>query len=57
LTIVPVAWARAIVALVAFDRLTRDVSSGSTVSSPVTSTVTCLVVSPGANVTDALAAV
>ncbi len=44
--IVPVACPSAIVAFTAFDRFTRNVSSGSTVLSPLTATVIVPVVAP-----------
>ncbi len=48
--IVPVPSASAMVAFVAFERWTVKASSGSTVVSPLTSTVNCLVVSAGRKV-------
>src|SRR2546425_9623190 len=54
--IVPVPTALAIVALVAPDRVTVKVSLGSNVVSPLTVTVTVLLVSPGLNVSVLLSA-
>src|SRR5437870_1942310 len=56
LWIVPVPSALALVAWVAPDRLTVNVSSGSNVVSPLTLTVMVLLVSPGLNVSVPLAA-
>src|SRR5882672_3098172 len=53
---VPVPTGLAIVALVAPDRVTVKVSSGSNLVSPLTLTVMVLVVSPGLNVSVPLAA-
>ena len=50
LTMVPVPWATATVALTGLARLTKKVSFGSTVVSPLTVTATVLAVSPAANV-------
>ena len=49
--IVPTPWLSAIVALVGFERLTKYVSFGSSRRSPLTCTVTGLVVCPAAKVT------
>ena len=48
--------AAATVALLSFERFTKNVSSSSTCVSPLTVTVTVFVVSPGANVSVPLAA-
>src|SRR5437667_269590 len=56
LWIVPVPSASAMVALVAPDRLTKKVSLGSNLVSPLTLTVMVLLVSPGLNVSVPLAA-
>ena len=51
LRMVPTPWPSAIVPRRALDRLTKNVSSGSKVVSPLTSTVTVLLVSPGRKTT------
>src|SRR5437667_36810 len=56
LTIVPAPWLSLIVALTGFERLTKNVSLGSNLVSPLTMTVTGWLVTPGANVTVPLAA-
>src|SRR3989442_1188100 len=54
-TMVPSPWLSASTAPTGEDRLTKNVSLGSTVSSPVTVTVTVAVVTPGAKLTGVVA--